>query len=96
MNYDDPIPQNKDDRMDMEMESWIYQSHCWKKVRTGAVVCHWCRHQLGPTTSMSNNLQVCTQNPKIKIMREFWVTHTIEAVKHIQKEKGGDHVVDET
>ena len=95
MNYDEPRSLSMKNRLDLEMASWIYQSHFWK--RTGItgdnIVCEWCGKELLGPQAMTTKDELCPQNPKIREMRLAWIKNTLkgmeEATKIIVKSREG-------
>lgn len=75
MNYDEPKNMSRENRLDIEMASWIYQSHLWKQsvIRAEGMTCIWCGQHLYPGTTMRAEDELCLENPKIKEMRRFWI-----------------------
>lgn len=88
MNYDQPAFQSKESRLQMEMASWIYQSHLWKKddIANGYLICEWCGNRIYPGTAMEAEHQLCTENPKIREMRRLWLKGTIAAINKAEEQ----------
>ena len=84
MNYDQPEFQNREARLQMELSSWIYQSHLWKKddIANGYLICEWCGHRIYPGTAIAD--QLCPDNPKIREMRLFWTKTIIKGIKEAE------------
>lgn len=87
MNYDQPQFQSKENRLQMEMTSWIYQSHLWKKggIAEDNIVCEWCGKRLGGNVSITEQDDICPENPKIRDMRRAWVKRMIERFKSAEE-----------
>ena len=82
MQYDSPEPMTRENRLELEMTSWIYQSHLWKKTgfADDNIVCDWCGKSLRGMASMSEVEDLCPCNPKIKNMRKDWVKQMQEGI----------------
>jgi len=87
MNYDQPEFQSKEVRLELEMASWIYQSHLWKRNTDTPVgiICEWCGVKLGGPTGITSKDQLCIENPKIKEMRKSWVKNTLKGMREAEK-----------
>jgi len=91
MNYDQPKFQSKEERLELEMASWIYQSHLWKKdeLSDGVIICKWCKTRLGGPTCITAKDQLCIENPKVIELREFWIKTTIKGIKEAMIKREG-------
>lgn len=83
MNYDQPIFQSKENRLQLEMASWVYQSHLWKRddILREVIKCEWCGIRLGGSMSITAEDSICTENPKIREMRLLWTKTIIKGIE---------------
>ena len=82
MKYDSPEPMTKENRLQLEMASWIYQSHLWKKAGSADdnIICEWCGKSLRASVAISELDDLCPGNPKVQDMRRNWVKHMSEGM----------------
>lgn len=86
MNYNEPKNISKENRLQIELASWIYQSHLWKEggVAEDNIVCDWCGVRLGATTILTTENNICPGNPKIKEMRREWVRQVMKGINEAE------------
>lgn len=83
MQYDSPEPQTRENRLELAMVSWIYQSHLWRKVGTAEnniIACEWCGKSLTTSAGLTVNDDLCLGNPKIRDMRRNWIERMREGM----------------
>jgi len=87
MNYDEPKNISKENRLQLELASWIYQSHLWKRagIAEDNIVCEWCGAKLGGPATLSTKDDLCPGNPKIEDMRREWIEKTLKGMRKAEE-----------
>lgn len=75
-----PSPLTEEDKENLEVMSWAWNSHSWVERNSGYCICKWCGKQHTSEMCIGLDYPLCEKNPCIKRLRSKIIQET-ELVK---------------
>jgi len=58
------------DELTSSINEWVWNSHYWIESVPGYYKCEWCKQYWGSNMLCEDNIRLCPENPRLKILIE--------------------------